>query len=139
MKYYSNYNAYAHKWTESSIFCYKRGCRCEGCYMRELVTSDVCRMKGAVIELVRKFGAPPEEVNPKDLTEREQKTVEAIKDGCNTFKDIAEKLKVREDYAPHLIHLLYNKAREYYGFVFTTTREKMLPEFIFWVRQGGFE
>ena len=126
------------RWTEGAIACYKRGCNCSGCITREILETP-CYMKAAVIELVRKLGAPPEEINPKELTKKEQQTIDAILDGCRNYKEIAEKMNVKESHAPHLVHTLYNKARQYYGFVFTTKREKMLPEFIFWVRNGGFE
>ena len=129
---------FARVWTQTAKECYLRGCVCSGCPMREQLETN-CYMKAAVIELVKKFGAPPEEINPKELTEREQKTIDAILDGCSNYKQIAERMNVKESLAPHLVHVLYDKARQYYGFVFTTKREKMLPEFIFWVRNGGFE
>lgn len=50
-------NQFAARWTDGAIFCYKRGCRCEGCYVAEL-GSFKCVMKRTVIELVRKYGAP---------------------------------------------------------------------------------
>lgn len=54
-----NINTYARQWTEGAIYCYKRGCNCQGCYIKELLESK-CLMKRAVLELVRKFGKPPE-------------------------------------------------------------------------------
>ncbi len=48
------------RWTESAIGCWKRGCNCAGCYYENFFTSKrKCQMKSAVIELVRKFGPPP--------------------------------------------------------------------------------
>lgn len=55
-------NFAAKKWTEGSVYCYKRGCVCKGCYMNNMLESSRCQMKTAVIELVRKFGAPKEEL-----------------------------------------------------------------------------
>jgi hypothetical protein len=47
------------RWTQSAIECYNRGCVCKGCIYKEIMDTP-CRMKSAVIELVRKFGIPPE-------------------------------------------------------------------------------
>lgn len=44
------------KWNISSINCYKRGCVCNGCEYSNL--SEQCKMKSAVIELVRVLGRP---------------------------------------------------------------------------------
>ena len=54
------YKAYAKTWTKGSIFCYERGCNCNGCFVKDLITSQPCIMKNAVIELVKKLGKPPE-------------------------------------------------------------------------------
>ena len=53
-------NRYAAQWTQGSIDCYNRGCRCEGCYMKDMLETR-CDMKVSVMELVRKFGAPKED------------------------------------------------------------------------------
>ena len=46
------------RWTEGAINCYKRGCVCKNCPVKNLITSQKCQMKSAVIELVKKFGMP---------------------------------------------------------------------------------
>lgn len=46
------------RWTSTAIDCYKRGCVCAGCPMKELIKSQKCMMKSSVLELVRKFGIP---------------------------------------------------------------------------------
>ena len=46
------------RWTEGAINCYKRGCVCKNCPVKNLITSQKCQMKSAVIELVKKFGIP---------------------------------------------------------------------------------
>lgn len=46
-------------WTTDAVNCYKRGCICEGCPIREMVKSlDRCQMKATVLELVRIHGIP---------------------------------------------------------------------------------
>lgn len=47
-------------WTISAVYCYKIGGCCENCKIaKELETlPDRCRMKGTIIELVRKYGRP---------------------------------------------------------------------------------
>lgn len=74
-------------WTEQAIFCYERGCRCEGCYMREILECE-CQMKAAVFEIVRLHGAP---IKKQELDIKE--IVKLILDGYN-LKQIAEKLDV---------------------------------------------
>ena len=46
------------RWTEGAINCYKRGCVCKNCPVKNLITSQKCQMKSAVIRLVKKFGIP---------------------------------------------------------------------------------
>ena len=46
-------------WTTDAVNCYKRGCICEGCPIREMVKSlGRCQMKVTVLELVRIHGIP---------------------------------------------------------------------------------
>lgn len=46
-------------WTTDAVNCYKRGCICEGCPIREMVKSiGRCQMKAAVLELVKIHGIP---------------------------------------------------------------------------------
>ena len=46
-------------WTEDAINCYERGCICEGCLMKKMITSlNKCQMKASVLELVRIHGIP---------------------------------------------------------------------------------
>ena len=47
------------RWTTDAIICYKRGCVCTNCPMREIAPSiNKCHMKAAVLELVRIHGIP---------------------------------------------------------------------------------
>jgi hypothetical protein len=62
MKVHRSYNHKIMRWTQQAIDCFNRGCVCAGCpvyeyYFKE--TGRKCRMKAAVIESVRLFGAPP--------------------------------------------------------------------------------
>lgn len=50
-----------YKWTIGAIQCYKRGCRCKGCYISKTYPETLyyrCSMKYCVRELIRKFGLP---------------------------------------------------------------------------------
>ena len=138
MSYYDE--VYAKCWTEDSIFCYKRGCNCSGCYMKNILESDICRLKTAVIELVRKFGAPVEK-EENVFTESQQKIIDAIIEGCDSIEAIAKKLNKNESAITGMMHVLYLKEKER-GWkpikkgVITKT---LLPQFIEWVKRGNDE
>ena len=52
-------------WSTDAINCYKRGCICEGCPIREMIKSiDRCQMKATVLELVRIHGIPTKRNGP---------------------------------------------------------------------------
>ena len=44
-------------WSRTAIECYERGCNCYGCDI-QLLISEPCQMKKAVIELVKLYGVP---------------------------------------------------------------------------------
>lgn len=46
------------RWTPAAIDCYKRGCRCKGCFYENYFTKSKCQMKSTVLELVRQLGVP---------------------------------------------------------------------------------
>lgn len=52
------------RWTKAAIACYKRGCICSGCYYKSFFKGSPqnCKMKLAVLELVRVLGRP--EIEP---------------------------------------------------------------------------
>ena len=63
---------FARAWTQTAKECYLRGCVCQGCPLNEVMETP-CRMKMAVFELVRKFGAPPEKIKTNEYyTERKE-------------------------------------------------------------------
>lgn len=132
-------NSYCSYWTEAAVDCYKRGCVCQGCLIYEQIGKD-CRMKASVLELVRKLGKPPERIT-KDLTHYEQDIVDVILDGYDSFENIAIQLNKSEGAIIGMLHRLYQKAREHgwcpkkKGLV----TKCLLPQFIKWVRNGGFE
>lgn len=121
---------YPKSWTEGSIFCYKRGCNCQGCYVKDLMESQRCRMKAAVIELVKKFGKPPE--NELHLSHSQQKIIDAILAGCNNKKEIAETTGLNIDCVQAALSNMYDLAKND-GIVYKNLRYK-LPDFIRWVR-----
>lgn len=53
-------NIYFARWTKGSKECYFRGCRCADCPTFQIL-GDKCKMKESVINLVRRYGAPPKE------------------------------------------------------------------------------
>jgi hypothetical protein len=67
MKYRFNTANSVRRWTSAAIDCYKRACRCEGCYF-EYCLKGKCRMKHSVIESVRVLGKP-EDVVIKQVVE----------------------------------------------------------------------
>ena len=51
-------------WSDLTLMCYERGCRCRGCEMTKYFTPDnVCQAKASVLESVRILGAPFERKN----------------------------------------------------------------------------
>lgn len=128
----TNSNQYCRAWTESSIECFRRNCRCEGCLIKDIMETR-CDMKRAVIELIRRYGIPPEK--EKILSKPEEKIIQAILDGARNRKEIAEYAGETEEWAQSHLPGLY-KLAEYDGVNYTNKRYK-LPQFIKWVRDGG--
>ena len=127
-------NTYCRIWTETAIYCYNRGCVCEGCNTF-LILGCHCRMKQSVFELVRKFGAPPEEKESL-FTKYELKILEAIKNGCDTVADIALNLNKSEGSVTGILHVLYKKAR---GMGWNPRKKgivtkSLMKQFVRWVR-----
>lgn len=89
-------------------------------------------MKGAVLELVRKFGKPPEDEG--GLTKTQQKIVDAILAGCNNKYEIAKKMNLTVANVQAALSDMYEIA-ENNGVVYKNLRYK-LPDFIRWVRKG---
>lgn len=59
------------KWTKSSIDCYFLGCQCEKCEVYKIIGKQ-CRMKFAVLELVRRHGVPKKEEEDETAYESEE-------------------------------------------------------------------
>ena len=57
----TNYTNTLPYWTHSAIYCYLRGCVCQGCIYKDLLESSQCKMKIGVLLLVAKFGIPTNE------------------------------------------------------------------------------
>lgn len=123
---------YASAWTKSSIDCYKRGCNCQGCYIQDMLETP-CLMKVAVIELVKKLGAPPE--NELGLTPQEQKVIDAILAGASTKVEIAQKTGLTIEGTQACLSKMYELA-ENDGVVYLSARNK-LGQFVEWVRNGS--
>lgn len=54
------------RWSTDAVNCYKRGCICEGCPIKEIVTSlnNKCQMKASVLKLVKRYGIPTKRNGP---------------------------------------------------------------------------
>ena len=120
------------QWTESAVFCYKRGCKCSNCYIKDIIETR-CNMKSTVIELVRTIGTPPPEVdtpyNKTDIL-----IIKAILEGAKNKYQIAKMINMSEAYTQARFSKLYEIARKE-GFVYFDKRY-ILPEYILWVREN---
>lgn len=121
---------FATGWTESSIFCYKRGCNCQGCYVKDLLESR-CLMKRAVFALVRKFGKPPE-IELK-LTRTQHTVINSILAGCNNKTEISEYTGLNIRCVQEALSNMYELA-EFDGVCYKNKRYK-LGQFIEWIRR----
>ena len=45
------------RWTTSAVDCYRKGCDCSKCTVKEIL-GNRCKMKKVVFESVRKWGKP---------------------------------------------------------------------------------
>lgn len=126
----TTYNKFASYWTVGAIDCYRRGCKCEGCLIFQLYGRK-CRMREAVFELVRKFGAPPDK---QGFTKTQRKIIDAILMGANTRKEIAKMINSKEEQVQSVLPELYKYA-EANGDIFSNPRKK-LNDFIEWVREN---
>lgn len=63
-------------WSRSALDCYKRGCKCSGCFYYETYfkTNGLkCNMKASVLELIRRYGRPSkEEIEKAETAELEE-------------------------------------------------------------------
>ncbi len=126
----SNYR----RWSETAIMCYDRKCQCEGCYIKDIL-SDKCMMKYSVITLVRTLGKPNCGKSGffEGITEQEQKIVDAILNGFETKKEIAEYNNVTPDRIQMTLDDLYKLAIQN-GATFTKQKYK-LPELVEFIKQ----
>lgn len=126
------------KWTPTARECYKIGCNCRKCLLF-IILGYRCKMKQAVFELVRKFGAPPV-IEESLFTGYQLKILYAIKNGCDTVAEIAAEVNKPESSVSGTLHVLYKKARmlgwnpRQRGIV----TQSLLPQFVKWVR-GKYE
>jgi predicted transcriptional regulator len=86
-------------------------------------------MKRAVFELVRKFGEPPED---EGLTKTEQKIIDAINAGAETFDEIADYAGITRTSVLTTCQDLY-KLAENDGVRYKNKRY-MFGQFVKWVR-----
>ena len=132
-----NTSNYTH-WSESAIMCYERGCKCDGCPIQEIITSQ-CMMKHSVLVLVKNIGKPPRDENKifRGMNIHEEKIVNAILNGCNTKQEIAEELNTRPELVQNLLNSVYELAI-FNGHVFGK-RTYRLPELVEFIRKRAKE
>lgn len=120
------------QWTQIAKECYNRGCVCRGCPMSKLETR--CRMKGSVIELVRKLGAPQDKIKKIDerILEEQEEIIRLVKNGISTRKELAAKLNISLSELSSRMIRLYRKA-EQEGFKFLTLKY-MFYEWVEYIR-----
>lgn len=126
-------NNHVKQWTKAAIDCYNRGCVCRGCPMSKLETG--CRMKGSVIELVRKFGTPQDKFKKvhERILEEQEKIIGLVKNGISTRKELAAKLNISLSELSSRMIRLYRKA-EQEGFKFLTLKY-MFYEWVEYIRK----
>ena len=118
------------KWTLQAVECYKRNCRCEGCILNSLESK--CEMKKAVIELVKLFGIPNDELLI-GLRPRQKAIINAILNGCNTKPEIMKYTGLKGFQVQITIGELCIYAIEHgYEFISTVNR---LPELVEYFRE----
>lgn len=88
-----NYYGSLGRWTQLAKDCYRRNMNCEGCELLPELESGKCQMKSIVVELIKKFGAPPRIQSiffGIEVEEIETKVLKIIKNGARTYKDITK-------------------------------------------------
>ena len=93
------------RWSEGAIECYKRNCVCFNCPTHDLI-GDQCKMKYAVLQLVKNYGLPDEikakQIEIKESEEKQmidndlkieypnylEKLIAAVKKGFDKYGDI---------------------------------------------------
>lgn len=60
-------------WTRAAIDCFKRGCICSGCFYDTFFTDkkQICQMKKAVLQLVKRYGKPKDVKEKTIMVERQ--------------------------------------------------------------------
>ena len=135
----ANKDSYARSWTRGAVECYERGCVCQGCLLYEQLGKK-CQMKRSVFELVRKFGAPNAK-KKQSFSDYEQNILDAILSGCNSFEEIGKRLNKKQSAIGGMVRRLYKKAIDIgwnpirKGIV----NKSLMPQFLKFVRSGGFE
>lgn len=124
------------RWTQTARECYEIGCNCRNCLLY-IILGYKCKMKQAVFELVRKFGAPPEE-KESIFTEYELKILDMIKNGYDTVPEIALELNKSESSVFGMIHVIYKKARTlgWNPIKKGIVTKSLMSQFVRWVRSG---
>lgn len=63
------------KWTVGAIECYKRNCKCEGCFIQKTYWETLylrCYMKSCVRQLIEMYGVPDDVVIENVLEEQNE-------------------------------------------------------------------
>lgn len=121
---------HAERWTDGAIFCYKRGCKCEGCYIKELIKSSPCFMKHSVMKLVNELGTPVKD----KYTKKQKDVIESILNGATTREEIALDLGISKEKVTGRLMTLYDIAHTD-GWQKKKRKIDRLQEYIEWIRR----
>lgn len=99
-----------YKWTESAIECYKRGCSCEDCPVKETMETP-CRMKHTVMIIVKNIGAPLEKQQMnifENLSAIQNEIINAILLGAKTKTEISKVVNISTTSVQNHLSIIYN-------------------------------
>lgn len=76
------------RWTKAAVYCYRRGCVCDGCYYKNVLETE-CSMKLSVLKLYRVLGEP-QDVRTIRMRKKQLKII-------NHYGFEAQKEKLKEE------------------------------------------
>ncbi len=124
-------------WTLQALDCYKRNCQCEGCIIKEIMTTE-CHMKESIDKILKEIGPPIKEILIfSRITKKQVEIIKAIKRGYKTVEDLAEYFEVPKNKMQGRLRVLYNLAKEN-GCSFPNKKTK-LPVFIEFIERRSKE
>lgn len=85
------------RWTQAAIYCYKRGCICNGCFYKQILETE-CSMKESVLALYKRYGEP-KEMRLLRMERKQQKIIEhyGFENQVNKLKEEMTELAYARD------------------------------------------